>query len=209
MDPFFAAMTGGALGLAGGLAPGPLTALVVSQTLRHGAREGAKVSLAPVITDGPLLLLSAFAAAWLSASNTAFAIIGLVGSGFLVWLGRDALRAEPINLDTLEAPSGGVWKAVLTNLLNPHPYLFWGTVGGPLVAEAAQHSGLAVAGFLLGFFAALCGTKLGLALLTDVARPALSSQGYVWIMRALGVVMWIFAARFLWDALSRLGLVPL
>ena len=48
-------------GLAGGLSPGPLTALVVGQTVRFGLREGCTVALAPVITDGPLILLAALA----------------------------------------------------------------------------------------------------------------------------------------------------
>ena len=34
-------------GLAGGLAPGPITALVIGQTLRYGRSEGVKVALAP------------------------------------------------------------------------------------------------------------------------------------------------------------------
>ncbi|MEL6348260.1 MAG: LysE family transporter [Myxococcota bacterium] len=207
MEPLLSLATGAGLGLAGGLAPGPLTALVFSQTLQYGAHEGAKVSLAPVITDGPLLLLSAFAASWFAGSDVAFAVIGFVGSGFLVWLGLESFRAGPVEVDAVSAPAGGVVKAVLTNLLNPHPYLFWGAVGGPLVARAYEQGGLSVVSFLLGFFGVLCGTKLGMALFVDWARPLLSSRAYVWIMRGLGLMMWFFAAGFFIDAVHRLGLL--
>jgi threonine/homoserine/homoserine lactone efflux protein len=41
--------SGAFLGLACGLAPGPLLALLLAQTLRHGPREGCKVALAPLV----------------------------------------------------------------------------------------------------------------------------------------------------------------
>lgn len=42
---------GAVLGLSSGLSPGPLLALVISETLRHGVKAGVKVALAPIITD--------------------------------------------------------------------------------------------------------------------------------------------------------------
>ena len=205
MDLLTAALSGAALGLTGGLAPGPLTALVVTQTLKHGTREGLKVSLAPVITDGPLLLLGALAAEWLASSDALFGVIGLIGAGFLFFLGLESLRARPLEVEKMAAPGGGVWRAVMTNLLNPHPYLFWVAVGGPLVREAWSHSRVSVAGFLVAFFALLCGTKAGMAVLVGRGRHWLSGRAYVWTLRALGLVMWGFSAVFLWDAVGRLA----
>lgn len=49
-------LTGVLLGLSSGLAPGPLLALVASETLRHGVRAGVRVALAPLITDLPIIL---------------------------------------------------------------------------------------------------------------------------------------------------------
>jgi len=197
-------LTGAGLGLAGGAAPGPLTALVLTRTLRYGTAEGARVALAPVITDGPLLLGSALLADRLSDSDVPFAIIGLAGAAFLVALGLESLRASPLDLDAIEPPRGGVWRAVLTNLLNPHPYIFWVAVGGPLVAEAAHHSAGSVAAFLAGFFGALCGAKVAMAVLAGRARPWLTGQAYVWLLRALGLLMWAFAAGFAYESVTRL-----
>lgn len=49
-------LSGILLGLSGGLAPGPLLTLVASETLRHGARAGVRVALAPLLTDLPIVL---------------------------------------------------------------------------------------------------------------------------------------------------------
>ena len=44
-----AALTSGVLlGFSVGLSPGPMLALVLAQTLRHGSREGCKIALTPL-----------------------------------------------------------------------------------------------------------------------------------------------------------------
>ena len=48
--------SGAFLGLSCGLAPGPLLALLLAQTLRHGPGEGCKVALAPLFTDAPIIV---------------------------------------------------------------------------------------------------------------------------------------------------------
>ncbi|MDH3383440.1 MAG: LysE family translocator, partial [Deltaproteobacteria bacterium] len=54
------------LGLSAGFSPGPLLAMVLSQTIRHGAREGIKIAAAPLLTDLPIILVSTFLLAKLS-----------------------------------------------------------------------------------------------------------------------------------------------
>jgi hypothetical protein len=50
---FFAALS---FGLAAGLKPGPLGIIVIQQTLSKGLRAGVRASLAPLITDGPIII---------------------------------------------------------------------------------------------------------------------------------------------------------
>ena len=58
--------TGAFLGLSCGLAPGPLLALVLAQTLRHGPREGCKIALTPLVTDPPIIVVALVLAAKLA-----------------------------------------------------------------------------------------------------------------------------------------------
>ena len=92
-----------------GLAPGPLLALVLAQTLRHGPREGCKIALTPLVTDAPIIALSLALAATLAkamAQSWPVAVaflcgfyLLLVGSKVLVVLlaarSRDLLAGRP------------------------------------------------------------------------------------------------------------------
>ncbi len=198
------ALAGATLGLSGGLAPGPLTALVVRQSLTGGTREGVKVGLAPLVTDGPLLLLGA----WLAGSLVAepiLAAISLVGAAFLLYLAVESLRSSELALEPSDAPRGTVWRAIATNLLNPHPYVFWFAIGGPLVARAHTTGPLATLAFLVPFFTGLCGSKVVIAWAVGANRDRLSGPLYTWTLRALALALFAFALLFAWDGIARLS----
>jgi len=51
-------LAGTALGATAGLSPGPLQALVLGETLRYSIKQGLRASLAPLLTDPPIVLLT-------------------------------------------------------------------------------------------------------------------------------------------------------
>ena len=53
----------------------------------------------------------------------------------------------------------------MTNLLSPHPWLFWLTVGAAILAKAIAQNWLVAAAFLFGFYLLLVGSKVLIALL--------------------------------------------
>jgi len=93
---------------------------------------------------------------------------------------------------------------VLANFLNPSPYLFWMTVGAPLIVEARADGWLTLTSFLLAFFLTIVGSKIGVALLTWRSGPVLGSRGYVLAMRGLGVMLLCYAGFYVRDGLRLL-----
>lgn len=181
------------LGLAGGLSPGPLTALVLGESLRGGSKAGLRVAMAPLVTDGPLILL----ALWVGELQGPWRIgLGLAGASMLLYLAWGMWRSKPPEPGESSA-EGALRRAVLTNLLNPHPYLFWLAIGGPMLATTPSKPG-----FLLGFFGALVGSKVVLALLADRARAWMSTRGYIWTLRALAVALVGLAIQFAVEAIG-------
>jgi len=181
-------LLGLALGLGGGLAPGPLMALVFQTTLRRGLGAGLRVAAAPLLTDAPLivgclLFLNALPRSVLPAFS-------LVGGAYVVWLGIGALRQA--GADEMESPGAAVSdvrRGVLTNILSPHPWLFWIVVGGPQLVTALHRSvGLGVV-FVVGIYAALVGTKSALACAVAVARTRFDQHSLERAARGSGVLL--------------------
>jgi len=182
-------LSGLLLGFAAGVAPGPLLTLVVSQTLRFGTTEGLKVALAPLLTDLPIVLVSVLLLSQLSGSETVLGVISLGGALYLGFLAWEALRIQPVEADFSHANPKSWRRGALVNFLNPHPYLFWITVGGPLILKGMQKDPISPLLFVAGFYILLVGSKLLLAGIIGRYRDFLSSRGYVVVVRSLGLVL--------------------
>ena len=200
-----ALITGLILGLSGGLSPGPLLTLVVSETLRFGAREGVKVSIAPLLTDLPIVSLALLSVGQLSNIQSALGLVSLLGAVALAYYGFESLRFRGVAVELDETKPRSLRKAVVANLLNPNPYLFWFSIGAPLVVKALQ-AGTYQAGLLVvSFYFVLTGSKALLALIVGRSRHFLHGGLYVAIIHALGLALLLFALLFLRDGLRLLG----
>ncbi len=197
---------GAAFGLAAGLAPGPLLALVVGQTVRHGPREGLKVAVAPLITDAPVILVTVLVLVRVS-SDALLGVIALAGGAVVAYMGVESLRITRLETGGDGTPPRSWRQGAIVNALSPHPYLFWITVGAPILVGASA-SGLAgPVAFLLGFYVCLVGSKVGVALAVGASRGTLTGRAYPWIMRILGAILLVFAVLLVREGLVLLGVV--
>lgn len=192
------------LGLSAGMAPGPLLALVISETLRHGIAAGIRVACAPILTDLPIIAFSLLVLAQLADQPNILGLISLAGGLFLVYLGWQNLRSRDTASTAAEANPQSLRKGIAVNLLSPHPYLFWLAVGAPLTTKAMNHSLGAAIAFIGGFYALLVGSKVILAVVTGKSRSFLSGKAYRLILRLLGLMLWVLALLLFRDALHTL-----
>ncbi len=199
---------GAALGLSAGLAPGPLLTLVASETLRRGFPAGVRIALAPLITDLPIIALTLLLLSRLSESNPLLGSVALAGGCLLLALGCASLRAPQLDIAPAGPGPGPLFKGVLANILNPHPYLFWAGVGAPLMASALRAHPGALPAFLLGFFLCLVGSKILLAALLSKARHFIAGKTFRWVTRGLGLVLCALALSLFYDGLELLGIIP-
>ena len=200
-------ISGIVFGLSGGLAPGPLLTLVITETLKHGIRDGVKVSLAPLITDLPIILVSVLLLSRLANIHFLLGLISLCGAAFLVYLGFESISFRGAELSAVSMTPQSLKKGIVANFLNPSPYLFWFSIGAPLVIKAVDVSLLAAIFFITGFYVLLVGSKVIVAVLVGKSRQFLKSNRYVYTIRLLGVVLLFFAMVFLRDGLGYLGVV--
>ena len=193
------------LGLAAGFAPGPLLVLVISETMRHGIRAGLKVSIAPLITDVPIILVSLIVLNRLSEFKSILGCISICGALFILYLGYESLKARGVELNLSAAKDSSLKKGVVTNALNPHPYIFYMTVGAPIIYRSIQQSILATLSFVGSFLLLLVGSKVILAMAVERSRTFLKGSAYIWVMRILGALLIIFSIVLFRDGFELLG----
>jgi threonine/homoserine/homoserine lactone efflux protein len=202
-----ALVSGVLLGLSAGLSPGPMLALVVAQSLRHGSREGCKVAVTPLFTDPPIILLTLALVSKLAEIHPLVGIVSIAGAIFVSYLAWESFRPARRTTQALAERPRSLAKGIVTNLLNPHPWLFWFTVGAAILAKAMAESWQVAAIFLIAFYLLLVGSKVTVALLAGRFRDLLGGRGYRLIMRVLALALVFFAMLLLRDGLRQLALL--
>ncbi len=152
------------LGGAAAAQPGPFQIYLLSQTLRNGGWRTLPAALAPLISDGPIIILVLLVLtqmpAWL------IVLLRVAGGLFLIYLAWGAWlafrRAETITaVSQPEKGSQSVFKAALINALSPNPYIYWATITGPILLTGWRESAVSGVAFLIGFYSTLIGGFAG------------------------------------------------
>lgn len=184
------------MGLSAGMSPGPLSALVVTASLRSGLTGGLRVALAPLLTDVPIILLAVLLVDRLPTA--ALRWVGTVGGLVLVWMAVETMRSArrsslPSGAGSESDPRHELWRGVVVNATNPHPYLFWATIGAPILVRGWRTSPWLALAFLLPFYGLLVGSKVVVAWLVSRGTGALSETLHQRILVGCGVLMLVMA----------------
>ena len=134
-------------GLTAGFAPGPVTALVVSQTLKYNFKEGLKIAIAPMLTDLPIVAVALLILSRISQLNLFLGVISLVGAIVVFYMAVENLKIKTIELKPSEGNPKSILQGMATNFFQPHPHVFWFGVGAPAILSAwpMSHIGATVA----------------------------------------------------------------
>jgi len=198
-------LQGAALGVTAAAAPGPYQAFLINQTLTRGWQRSAIITLAPLLSDGPIVVLILFLLNQLPPS-----FLGMVSLGggafalYMAWKLFQTWRAAPAGTGQNLTPStGGLMRGVLMNVLSPGPYTFWTLVNGPLLLSALRLSVWHAGAFLLGFYSIFIGGMLVLVALFHQARR-FGPQAVRWLTLASIVILGIFALVLLRQGVTTL-----
>jgi threonine/homoserine/homoserine lactone efflux protein len=189
------------LGVTAGLSPGPLMALVISETVKGGRVKGIQVSVAPLFTDIPLILAIIFFLKYIRNIYSLLGIISIVGSILLFYFGYKDFKTEKINLQTGNIQSTSFRKGLLTNFMNPHPYIFWLFIGVPFMMKGNSIERIT---FIASFLSGIIGSKICLTFIVEKSKKFIETKYYQKIINLLGLILIVLGLLLLKDGIGYL-----
>ncbi len=206
------------LGLSAVSVPGPLQAYLLNITLRYGWKRGLFVVFSPLVTDGPIILVTVFLLGQLD--ERIIQGIRVVGGLVLLWIAWGAWKqyragasftAESEAAAEITRANISPWRVLGTasamNFLSPGPYLFWTTVTGPLLLEALEISPLAAVAMLLSFYGTFIGGMIVLVLIFNRLGNINQRVTNIILLITIGLLVWfgtmLIAEAFGLSALHR------
>jgi threonine/homoserine/homoserine lactone efflux protein len=134
--------------------PGPLQTYLITQSLTKGWQRSLPAAFAPLVSDGPIIVLCLLVLRQVPDSFKQ--ILYIVGGLFVLYLAYSAYRSWKnfdINLSNPElGAQQSVLKAALVNMLSPGAYIFWSLVTGPILIEGWRETPIFGIIFILGFY---------------------------------------------------------
>ena len=189
---------------------GPINIEIVRRGLRDGFMHSWLLGLGALSADTiyALLIVSGFAR--FAENEQLRVVLFFAGAAMMAYIGFGSLRSAFGEVDMqssgLEIPRSRTYAAgFMLALLSPFGIVYWLTVGGGLAAEAVNRFGdgaapVLVIGVMLGIF--LWVTTL--STVAQVSRRFVTGPAIRWITGISGVLLFGFAAWFLYSGLALL-----
>ena len=157
---------------AAAIQPGPFQTFIISKTLENGWKRTLPAAFAPILSDGPIIMLVLFILTNIPREMIRFLQIG--GGLLLLYLAYSSFKSF-LHFDKIKKLKNNktdntLLKAILVNAINPAPYLGWSLIMGPLFIKG--YNEVTDYGFALiaGFYTTLILCQIGIIMLFGLAR---------------------------------------
>jgi threonine/homoserine/homoserine lactone efflux protein len=165
-------LTAAAIGFSAGITPGPLQAVFLSYAIKGGWKKALPAAFAPLLTDGPVLLLVLVILN--NLPPTFLRILQIGGALFIFYLAWESYGAYRKFRDIQPAQEANTWgtllKAATMNILGPGPWLFWSLINGPNLLLAWEVSPWWGVAYLVSFYGVFILSNIVLILLFSSMR---------------------------------------
>lgn len=159
-------------GFAAAVQPGSFQTYLISQTLTRGWKRTLPAAFAPLLSDGPIIVLCLFVLS--QVPNWLQRFLYIAGGLFVIYLAYGAYQSWKTfdaNAATVESETQqSVLKAAVMNLLNPNPYIYWSLVSGPILIRGWQEAPLHGISFLSSFYVIMILVLIAMVILFGFAK---------------------------------------
>jgi len=197
----------------GALMPGPMLAVVVAETPRHGARAGPLVVLghgilelalivALVVGLGPVL---ARADVQVALSIAGGAMLAVMGASMAVAVLRDSAQIDWDVDGDRKGRARTVFGGVVSSLANPYWSIWWATVGLGLLTKAYAVGVAALVAFYVGHILGDLTWYAAVSAAISAGRRWISARGYRVMIGVAAALLFAMATWFLASGLRGLS----
>ena len=165
-------LTAATIGFSAAVTPGPLQAVFLSYAIKGGWKKALPAAFAPLVTDGPVVLL-----VLLILNNLPemfLRILQVAGGIFIIYLAWESFRAYRNFREIKQVEDTNNWgtliKAATMNILGPGPWLFWSLLNGPNLLIAWAVSPWWGVAYLASFYGVFILSNIALILLFSSMR---------------------------------------
>jgi len=134
------------VGFSGAMMPGPLLAVGISETPKHGWRTGPVITVGHAIAEVGVVIVLMLGVVAVAQNSAVTKVISIVGGVALLLMGImmiwDTLKSR-VKYDTARVTEKGnqrllAGKGITATLSNPYWWVWWGTVGLALLVQSQQ-----------------------------------------------------------------------
>lgn len=197
------------LGFTGALMPGPLLTVDISESAKKGFRSGPLLVVGHGIVEGLVVVGLAFGLNQLIQESAIKGFVGIVGGGFLVWMGYGIVKAAYRGEVSLKVgdnagtmTSGPILSGALVSLSNPYWVLWWATAGAAYVFVALERGAAGLVSFYSGHILSDLIWYSTVALVISKGKSLLSDSIYRGILMVCGVFLWFLSLYFIYTGIE-------
>jgi threonine/homoserine/homoserine lactone efflux protein len=196
-------------GLSGAMMPGPVLALVVSETSRRGFWASPEIVSGHAALELLLVVALLVGLRRYLQSMAAFVALGLVGGAMLLWMAWGmvgfGLSGPKIETTAIAGPIRNAFLAgAIVSLANPYWSVWWATVGAGFLQRAAAAGTAATGLFFVGHISSDYLWYAVVGWIVAVNKRLLVGAAYQWLLFGCAALIGAMGIYFVLSAVRAL-----
>lgn len=189
------------LGIIGGLLPGPILTMVVTDTMARGLQKSWLTVVYAIIAEFVLVGLLFTVLAFIDIPEVVLLGINIAGIVLLTYIAVNVWKSAT---DVLESSTGISLRTMFGLMfLNSTPYMFWLTICLPLIDQLGSFVLYPAVWFFFAFELGWGSSNFGLAIASHFFRDSVIKNGKLaYVFRGAALLLVFFAGKILWGLIG-------
>jgi len=196
--------------LSGALMPGPLLALTISQTARHGFWAGPLLIFGHALLETLILVVLVLGLVRFKVGEIIPAVISIIGGAVLIAISIQSLtKSRHMTMPNASSPitgsnRQGIIIGILGSAASPYFFIWWVTIGTSYLLWSLKLGAWGVASFFTGHILADLGWYTLVAFIITSGRKIINDTAYQWLFIVCNLALIGLGGFFIFSGVGQL-----